>query len=300
MLHKKWVKVILDILMTFLLILMFNQHVISLQFHEIGGLAVCFLFLFHKLLNWKWILGVSQRLFDPCLPGRTRFLYLVDFLLLLAVAAILVSGILISKILFPDFASGGQWKIIHYFSSALSLVLVGIHLGLHSAFLRGLQSKFPRIPAALGKPLKAIALVLLLVFGAYSIGTSSFLGWLTLPFAAGSAQSYGPNDHRSEAPFLAAQNLPLVQDALAKSTSTVDSLTQRSDQGGSGSQGGGQGPGRQNGQGLHQGQGNGQGPQSENFSFLSLLDVLAAYGSIISFFAVITAFLDHRLRNRTA
>ena len=48
------IKIALDIIMSALLVLMFNKNVISMEFHEIGGLIVCCFILIHKLLNWKF------------------------------------------------------------------------------------------------------------------------------------------------------------------------------------------------------------------------------------------------------
>ena len=63
-LRKNGWKFILDILMALLLALMYNKRALGIAFHEIGGLALCGLFIIHKLLNWKWIKAVSTGLFS--------------------------------------------------------------------------------------------------------------------------------------------------------------------------------------------------------------------------------------------
>ena len=61
---KNRIKLALDILMLILLLLMYNKNVLGMSFHEIGGIAVCGLFIIHKLLNGKWILVITGKLFS--------------------------------------------------------------------------------------------------------------------------------------------------------------------------------------------------------------------------------------------
>lgn len=48
-------KLALDLVLFALLVLMYQKRLISMEFHEIGGLALFGLFLVHKALNWKWL-----------------------------------------------------------------------------------------------------------------------------------------------------------------------------------------------------------------------------------------------------
>lgn len=178
------IKIVLDIIMSVLFVLMFNKNVISLNFHEIGGLFVCILFLIHKLLNWKWIVTVSKRIFSNKLSFKLRFGYIITFLLLISVLLIIISGIFIFKTIFAGFfVSSINWKSIHYFSAACSLVLVGIHLGLNWGFVMGIFKKFIKIPTAIAKPISVILVIAIVSFGAYSVVTSSFTRWISSPFS---------------------------------------------------------------------------------------------------------------------
>ncbi len=105
--RKTAVKVILDVIMISLLLLMYQKKVISLTFHEIGGLSLFGLFLIHNLLNRKWIANVTGRLFERALPVKTRLLYWLDVLLLLSFTAVAISGVLISEELFHFTAAAG-------------------------------------------------------------------------------------------------------------------------------------------------------------------------------------------------
>lgn len=64
-------KLLLDICMLSLLVLMYQKRVISMRFHEVGGLVLFALFLLHNALNWKWVKAVSARVFQRaclCVP----------------------------------------------------------------------------------------------------------------------------------------------------------------------------------------------------------------------------------------
>lgn len=60
---KKYGKLLLDLALMVLLALMYQKTVISMHFHETGGLVLMGLFFLHKALNWKWIRGVTAGIF---------------------------------------------------------------------------------------------------------------------------------------------------------------------------------------------------------------------------------------------
>lgn len=74
---------------------MYQKRLISMEFHEIGGLALFGLFLVHKALNWKWLRAAAAGL----RKGRVTAAMVVDALLFLSMTAVLVTGLLISKTL---------------------------------------------------------------------------------------------------------------------------------------------------------------------------------------------------------
>ena len=48
---KRFCKFALDLVLLILLALMYQKRVISMRFHELGGLALFGLFVLHKVLN---------------------------------------------------------------------------------------------------------------------------------------------------------------------------------------------------------------------------------------------------------
>lgn len=181
--HKRLLKLALDAIMLVLLVLMYKKQVISLAFHEIGGLALIGLFVIHHLVNAKWIGTVTRKLFSKGTPGLVRARYIVDVLLLLAFLAIGVTGILISKVVF-SFHTQGNFKTLHYFASALAVILMGIHLGLHADYIFGKALRKGATKAA--KAVLCVVIAVMIAFGGYSLFTTSFLRYLAAPLQSAS------------------------------------------------------------------------------------------------------------------
>nr|WP_259345618.1 DUF4405 domain-containing protein [Priestia aryabhattai] len=124
----------LDLLMAVAFVLFFNKQVLGgLTFHEIAGLAIAVAFFTHVLLNWQWVKKVTVKLFDRKLPRRTKFGYFLNIMLLITMSFIMISGIFISRVVFPNINVGNeQWfKVSHISVSFLVLILVAAHIGLH-------------------------------------------------------------------------------------------------------------------------------------------------------------------------
>ena len=265
---KKWIKITLDAALFILLWLMYNKHATGVALHEIGGLALIGLFVVHHLFNGKWILSVTRRIFAKTTPAKTKLGYWIDALLLLAFLAIGVTGALISKTVF-SFRAGGNWKTLHYFASALTVALAGIHIGLHGDYLFGFLKRrkaFLRIAAC-------ALLAVILCFGTYSMATTSFLPWLSAPFTA-SAQFPGG----------------VKPDALQAGEAYAE--------GAGNGQGKGLGNGPRDGTGKGQGGtggGQGGGASGQNHAAGSVgaaLTTFAEFGSIAAVFAALTYAIE--------
>jgi hypothetical protein len=116
------------------LLLMDPRSFLNLAFHEWAGLIIGLFFLLHKILNWGWIKKVTVSLFRRG-PAKARINYILDILLLAGITLMILSGIAISRTIdFSWLQIGGShffWRAMHVSSSMLTLVLFGIHLGLH-------------------------------------------------------------------------------------------------------------------------------------------------------------------------
>jgi hypothetical protein len=173
-----YVKIILDITMVIVFTLLYNTRVLGMTFHEVAGLAIGAIILVHCGLNWKWIKGVTLKFFNKGTPFKTRLGYIVDLLLLINVIVIIVTGIFISKTLFSGLNFGGahSYKFLHVASSYFSLILIGIHLGLHWNWVMIMFKRIVKLPEQkmFSYLSKALAVVVL-VFGIYTMNSSAFL-----------------------------------------------------------------------------------------------------------------------------
>ena len=276
---KKWVKSVLDIVIFLLLMLMYRKQAIGMAFHEIGGLALLALFIVHHVLNGAWIAAVTRKLFSRQTPVRTRVSYCVDALLIVAVLCIGVSGALISKTVFSFGVHGGGWKTLHYFCAALALILGGVHVGLHAQYLfGGLRKRNQAVRVA-----AAVLLAVILVFGVYSLTTTSFIRWLGMPFSSMSSEGPGPDEGKG----FGAQG-----EAEEPSVPSGDS--------GSGAHGRGQGggPGKGAGSGSDGKRLHGTGRGGGGFSVMNALTVLAQFTSIAAVFAAITYGVERLFRRK--
>jgi len=170
-----YLKLFLDLLMVLVFALLFNTRVFSgLQFHEIGGLALGGVFIIHLALNAKWIIHTTEKVFSPKKSFKIKMRYIVDALLLLSMVFIVVSGIMISKtILVGIFKVSNErlFRELHIVISYVSLLLIGIHVGLSWNWVMNTFKRLLRIiqESSVRSKLAIAAVVLMLGFGSYTI-----------------------------------------------------------------------------------------------------------------------------------
>lgn len=169
--RRRLFKIVLDIIMLVLLVLMFKKNVISMSFHEIGGLALIGLFVIHNFVNIKWIKAVFRSFFIAKLSGRTRTSAIINLFLAVVFILIGVSGV------FMLYGMAGLWKTIHYFCAGISIILMGVHLGLHWGLIKNVFVKH-----RVNKAVSTVLLIAVIVYGINGIVSTSFVRWLTMPF----------------------------------------------------------------------------------------------------------------------
>jgi hypothetical protein len=152
----------IDLLMVALFMFMFDTDLTGLPFHEWGGLAFFAVAALHLIYNRKWIIAVTGQIFRRSGTNRrTRAVYILNLTLLTAMALVLISGILISREIFPASQKAPEiWLIIHYGASIAAVGLIVIHAWLHRSFIAAILKK-----TALGlktKPLIGVAVAIAL------------------------------------------------------------------------------------------------------------------------------------------
>lgn len=178
MINKDYIKFGLDIFIALIFVLLYNTRVFGgLAFHEIVGLGIGAIFLVHILLNLQCVIKVTQRLFDHNLPSKTRFGYFINILLLLSMAFTIVSGLMISRVLFPGlgFVNQRTFRDLHVDFSYLSLVIVGVHIGLHGQWIIAIMKKLLKVKTSSTIIVGAkVAIALFLLLGGTQILSSQF------------------------------------------------------------------------------------------------------------------------------
>ena len=176
--NKNIIKYGLDLFLSLGFVLMFDKMALGMKLHEIIGLVIGGAVLIHLVLNYKWIIGVSKKLFSKNLSTRLRLCYILNLMLFICVTLIILSGIFISKVLFTSITSQNHiWKSIHMGVSNIALGLIGIHIGLHwnwvinvskRIFKFNLQEKF-------SKAISNFLIIVILIFGCYNIYSQGFI-----------------------------------------------------------------------------------------------------------------------------
>ena len=288
-------KLIFDVIILVFLSLMYRKNAVSMRFHELGGLVLGGLFILHKLLNLKWIRNVTAGIFH----GKVKLnsLWIVDVLLLPAMAAVLLTGLFISKTLPTALRNGFRLQTWHYFAAALSLALTGIHLGLHWSLIRvAVWDKLP-CGATVKKWLGIVLLCIVLGLGGYSLASTSTLSWFIRPFTVSM-----PAGGRNRAPGGAPRNAAASANSGPEDTAELPDDPGKSSRApeASGSSGGpasdevpGTGTPRQN----RPGQGRGEGPSADRnrngmrSRGAGPLKTVLSFSSVILLFAIVTGFL---------
>ncbi len=262
----------LDILLVFLFTTVFSKNVISLTYHEVIGLALFALILVHVFfLNSAWVKGVAAKLFQRKMPNKTRLIACVDLLLGFSFLLIIISGVLISKKLF-GFGLKAPWIVIHFFCTALMIILIGVHLGLHWEYLKsgiGKRLTWLRLPQKAAFVLSA----LICVFGIYSLFTSSLGNWLSRPFV-----TFEGHEERS---VVQVEVETRTDEQSGRSVArNVDGMNNRPEEYDNAESGGASRHGQQ------------------PFSLLRLFNLILTYFSIFFVIGKVINFLDHALYNK--
>lgn len=139
----KILKWLLDIVITAALLLLMNTAFTGMALHEWLGLGLILLFVVHLCVNGRWIRGALRHL--SAAPGKVKLRFGINAALLVLVILTALSGILISKVVFPALAVSAShtWTTVHILAAYGLLILSAVHIGLHgTAILTALRRLF--------------------------------------------------------------------------------------------------------------------------------------------------------------
>src|ERR1700722_8664855 len=121
----------LDVSMFVLVCVLEPLPLTGLELHEWLGLVLCPLVLLHVVLQWQWFVTQFRRILKPG-AGRARVNTILNLLLLVLMAAVLISGVLISNQVAPlvgeHLGRPRVWSEIHSWLNMSLIVAVGVHI----------------------------------------------------------------------------------------------------------------------------------------------------------------------------
>lgn len=130
----------IDIIGIVLMFIVMAYQLTENSTHELLGLLLFFLLIIHQLLNLKWY----QYIFQGKYTARRTINTAVNMLMLIAIVAVVISAIPISRTIFAflKIQNGRIVSQIHILAGYWLFILLSIHLGLHGDMLINLLKKF--------------------------------------------------------------------------------------------------------------------------------------------------------------
>ena len=129
---KRGVLVALDATMLLFFILLMSWRLSGVIAHEWIGLSLIALIVAHLIVHWAWVEGSVSRITRRHRTGTIALL--LNTALFLAMGTALVSGVVISKVVFPNQLLPGDyvhWHSLHENASTITLFIVGLHVALN-------------------------------------------------------------------------------------------------------------------------------------------------------------------------
>lgn len=135
MTKKSVFKILLDVAMTVLyLLLMFADA--GAFFHEAAGIGIGILFAVHVIINWKPMTGMLRAVKKGGAKGKSVLMLVFDLLLILGMPVAIVTGVLISRVLFDTGISHLRWIFtLHKVTSYFCLAALTAHAAVHLKYL---------------------------------------------------------------------------------------------------------------------------------------------------------------------
>lgn len=145
--RKTMIKMGIDLIMTVLLLCQMAYMLIGETAHEWMGAAMFLLFILHHILNWRWHRNLAKGRYT----GFRILQVIVNFLVLVCMIGLMVSGIILSREVFaflPIEGGMGFARILHMLAAYWGFILMSIHLGLHWGMIMGMVRKMSGIRKA--------------------------------------------------------------------------------------------------------------------------------------------------------
>ena len=135
---KMTIKLLIDVVLCCIWVSLMTYNFTGAFMHEVLGIGILILLILHIGLNHKWICKVTATFFDDGF-NLNKARYICDLVLLILSIFTGISGVIISKELFPFFSIGsyGVLSSLHNIAAYGSLIVIGIHVGFHIKMIIG-------------------------------------------------------------------------------------------------------------------------------------------------------------------
>lgn len=178
---KKFVcKIVIDMIMTVLLMFLMARQLTGASAHEWLGAGMLILWIAHHILNRGWYSHLFKGKYTPVRILQT----VTNFVVLLSMLGLMVSGIILSREVFAFLPISGGIALarpLHILSAFWGFVLMALHLGLHWNLILSMVRK--ATGPVTSKPLRIllrIAAVLIAGYGLYAFLKNQFLSYMFL------------------------------------------------------------------------------------------------------------------------
>ncbi len=124
---QKNTKLIIDVAMILSMFFSMSFHLFGVGVHKSVGLLTFVLFIVHNVLNRQWYKSLSKGKYSPSRIAQT----ITNFLVILAMVGIMVSGVMLSKEMAQGLEEMTTGRILHNVSSYIACIGIAIHIGFH-------------------------------------------------------------------------------------------------------------------------------------------------------------------------
>ena len=174
---KLKLKPIIDILMTFALLLLMSYELLGSTAHEVVGVVMFVLFVVHHVLNINWAMHLAKGRQTPI----RIFQNILVLLVLISFVGSIVSGVVVSRHLFTflNIKSTYMANRIHMLSAYWGFVFMSLHLGLHFNMIYLMIKKKKQLSPKVKIAFKII-LTLIFAYGIYAFFKRDIASYLFL------------------------------------------------------------------------------------------------------------------------
>lgn len=178
---KMILKISIDLIMTVLLLLQMAYMLIGNTAHEWIGATMFVLFILHHVLNIRWYCN----LFKGRYSGFRILQTVINFLVLLCMLGLMISGIIMSRDVFsflPIDGGMGFARILHMVAAYWGFLLMSSHLGLHWGIIMGMVRKLrkQKEPSKMQKWLLRILALLISGVGVYAFMKHNLFSYMLI------------------------------------------------------------------------------------------------------------------------